>query len=64
MVVGVYRNGGFVGYIDSVSYTRGKFKTTKNRARAKKYGRVDVVHAEIDKLVSMSYGEGYSFFYD
>lgn len=59
------RNGQFVGYVKSVSYSRGTFTLTKdiNEAKTKGYTSEDAIHREIDILTRMGAREGFIFVY-
>lgn len=57
-------NGVPVGYIQSVSYTNQKFKTTKEKINAKGYTNIDAIHGEIDFLAKIAAHKGYVFIYD
>lgn len=57
------KNGVQEGFIQSVSRTKGTFKTTKIKSNAKKYTNIDVVQSEIDDLMGMGFEQGYIFIY-
>lgn len=59
----VFRAGIFLGYIQSVSYSRNKFNITTDIKKAKGYTSQEHIYGEIDRLTMMSGALGYVFTY-
>ena len=57
-------NGVPLGYIKSVSYTKGNYKLTQNKADAKGYTTQYAVQNEIDALAKIAGHTGHVFIYD
>ena len=58
------KNGVPNGYVKSVSYTKGTFKLTQDKADAKGYTTQIAIQTEIDFLTRIGYSLGYVFIYN
>lgn len=54
MHINVWKNGVCVGYIQSVSYTKGTYKVTKDVSRAKTYRSETSVMSDIEFCTRVS----------
>lgn len=59
----VYKGGRFVGYVKSVSYSKGTFTITRNKRDAKKYATTKTTLKDIYMLEQFKYSieNGYGF---
>lgn len=64
MHIQVFQRGQLRGYVKAVSYAKGKFTITQNKAEAKGYATEWAIQQEIDRLTVMGFAYGYMFMYE
>lgn len=57
-------NGVPIGYVKSISYTKGKYTTTNDKSQARGYTTEYTIQKDIDELAKMASHLGHVFIYD